>query len=153
MIVLDFNLQGIESIYENLYKNLERADLSEIRYYLFQGKIIFKVNSSDFSPPFARIPIVDFCAGFIFVYRNLKRSDHEIFEFTEGEGEIFFDKLPDGYVKISCDYNQKEEIVSLLEVREEVKRFAERVRKRISQEYPRVLLNKDFLTLVESWRI
>ncbi len=85
--------------------NLSEADEMTLRYSVFLGDVIFKVDGVDFSTHWGWVPILDFAICLLSVLEDLSAGkEQSSIEFTESEAELVF-RRRDGLVLIISNYN------------------------------------------------
>jgi hypothetical protein len=152
MLLLDFSLVPIELTYAAYYRQLETVDIGDINYYLFHGNIVFRVGAVDFGMPSNTVPVVDFAAVMLSVAAEIWQGRRAEFEYTEGEGTIFFVPSKRGAVEISCDFHKERSTVDVLLFCREVKVFADRVFAVLQRDFPPILNNPEFIEWFEPRR-
>lgn len=142
-VVLDFHLVPVLPHYSDYYRTLGSVDLSVVRYYLFPSLVTFRIGDTEFglSNP---IPVVDFAGCLLALSDRLLIGSDATFEFTEGEGEIFFSVQTPGVVSVRCDYRDGQAKVPALQLREEFLKFGGRVLEVIRRDFPELMENNEF---------
>lgn len=110
------------------------------------GDIVLSQNSIDFTSNEASIPILDFAYCMNYSLSILKNENEDIFDFLDGEKEIYFKRLADKII-ISTNYKEGSIELSFKEFEDKVKDFFKRVEKELKEEYPGLKDNSKF----ESW--
>jgi hypothetical protein len=96
--------------------NLAEADEMTLRYSVFLGDVIFKVDGVDFSTHWGWVPILDFAICLLSVLEDLSAGkEQSSIEFTESEAELVFWRR-DGLVLITSNYNSNQASASYREL-------------------------------------
>lgn len=145
MITLDFVLGGDMEMHIPLYEDLEHIDVGDICYYLFCGKVTFRLNELDLSTHWGVVPVVDFSSCLLRVTENLRAGKSETFEFTEGEGEIVFKLISSDKAEVRADYISGRAVVSIRELSDAVDRMSFKLLSFLRQNHPDLFRNAEFL--------
>ncbi|MEQ9196934.1 MAG: hypothetical protein RIE84_09285 [Parvibaculum sp.] len=143
-VVLDFRLVPIDPIYADDHRRLDSVGVSTIEYHLFHGIVTFRIGDVEFGLR-VPIPVVEFARCMLWLARQRFSGLGNSFEFTEGEGEIFFDMVAPGVVSVRCDYHEEQAQVSALELHEASLAFARRVLDMLRSDFPDILENQEFI--------
>jgi hypothetical protein len=85
--------------------NLAEADETTLRYDVFLGDVVFKVDGADFSTHWGWVPVLDFAICLLSVLEDLSTGkEQSSIEFTESEAELVFKRVP-GQILITSNYN------------------------------------------------
>jgi hypothetical protein len=103
MIEIDYKLSLDWSIKSGEI-NLAEADEVTLRYGVFLGDLVFKVDDADFSTHWGWVPILDFAICLLGVLEDLSTGkEQSSIEFTESEAELVFKRVP-GLILITSNY-------------------------------------------------
>jgi hypothetical protein len=96
--------------------NLAEADEMTLRYSVFLGDLIFKVDGVDFSTHWRWVPMLDFAICLLSVLEDLSAGkEQSSIEFTESEAELVFRRIDD-LVFITSNYNSNQASASYREL-------------------------------------
>lgn len=143
MIKLDYR---IDSSWEanNPPIDLRCASESDLLYSVFQGDIIFTVDSVDFSARWGWIPVLDFSRSILIAVLELDAESNTKFEFTDSDAVISFQRSHD-VIKISATYTKGVAEESFAHLLSQVRQFAQRVFRDLGIKYPSLLENPLFI--------
>lgn len=139
MVALDFQLdrgwnRGLATA------DLAAADEMTLRYDLFLGDVVFRVDGSDFSMRGGWVPVLDFALSLQAIVEALATQPKELFEFTESEAAIHFTRMGD-QVRLEASYAQPSAEVRYVELRGAVERFLARVLDELIAAHPDLARN------------
>jgi hypothetical protein len=143
-VVIDFRLVPIDPVYVDDYRKLDSVSVSTLEYHLFHGVVTFLIGGVEFGIE-DPIPVAEFARSMLWLARRRLSGIYDNFEFTEGEGEIFFEAAGPGVVSVRCDYHGEQARVSELELHEAILAFARRVLDMLRNDFPEVLENQEFI--------
>ena len=147
MITLDYRLSPLPG--DRVERELVSASESELRYGLFLGDVVFKVDDADFSGNWGWVPVLDFALGLEHAARELLQGKEEAeFEFTESDSAIRFQR-DEGDVFISASYAPHRTVVNLEDLVKAVRAFRKRVVDDLSLTHPQLRMNSTMRNLIE----
>ena len=107
--------------------NLAQADEVTLRYKAFLGDQIFVVDEADFSARWEWVPLLDFAACLYAIVEKLKGGEKAlVFEFTESDAQIQFNKQGDK-VLITSNYRNAKSTVLLGELNAAVYSYTKQI--------------------------
>lgn len=154
-INFDFNTKDNKidtGFYEKLdITNINDADDMDFCYDLFWGDAFLKSDTGELKLNWGWLPLLDFSCALLHIYIDIfKTGGHnkQDFQFTDTDGEIYFERLGN-LIKISTSYSAENLSVEVNEFRVEIRNFFVMITDRIKFEFPEVIENKYFLSLLE----
>jgi hypothetical protein len=143
MIRLDYR---IDSSWEakNPPIDLHCADENDLLYGAFPGDITFVIDSIDLSARWGWIPVLDFSRSFLISVLDLETKPNTMFEFTDSEAVISFERNQD-VVKISATYTKGIAETSFAHLLSQARQFAQRVFRELVIKYPSLQENPVFV--------
>jgi hypothetical protein len=147
MITLDYRLSPLPG--DRADRDLAAATEGELRYSLFTGDVVFRIDDADFSANWGWVPVLDFALGLEFVTLELWRGEEEAeFDFTESESTIRFRR--DGRdVFISASYAPHRAVTHLDDLIGAVRAFRKRVVDDLSSIHPQLRVNSAMRNLIK----
>ncbi|MGH9336533.1 MAG: hypothetical protein ACRD21_22575, partial [Vicinamibacteria bacterium] len=123
--------------------DLVRASVDDLRYRVFLGDVLFHANHHDLSARWGWVPLLDFALGLRKILRNLKEGEFGIFDFTDSDATIRFQRNEE-MVEVTASYAPGSASVLYKSFLEEVDRFAGSVSSRLVNQYPELIENRNF---------
>ena len=147
MITLDYRLSPLPG--DRADRELVSASESELRYSLFLGDVVFRVDDADFSANWGWVPVLDFALGLEHAVRELLQGKEEAeFEFTESDSAIRFQR-DEGDVFVSASYAPQRAVVNLEDLVKAVRVFRKRVVDDLSLIHPQLRMNSTMRNLID----
>jgi hypothetical protein len=124
----------------------DTADLGDLRYCIFLGDVVLKIDDQDFSALWGWIPLLDFSISLVCMLRNLPDSGIEVYEFTESVAELRL-TMAKSSVEVTCNYADAIAQVAYDDFRQEAERYGSAVFDAAVTSIPGLARNPSFLTL------
>jgi hypothetical protein len=116
--------------------DLAAAEEADLRYYAVPGDIILRKDQTDLSARWGWIPLIDFALALREIADALAvRDGTEIFEFTESEATLQFERKGQELI-ISGSYSPGGIIVPLSVFKEQARAFARRLDRELLTKHP-----------------
>lgn len=154
-INFNFNIKN-EKIDTSFYEKLEVSDIRdienmELRYDLFMGDVFLKSDTGEIKLNSGWLPLLDFAYALLHLYIDLINSgecNKQVFEFTDTDGEIYFERIGNS-TKISTSYSNEKLDTDINSFRIEIRKFFVEVTDRIKLEFPEIMENEHFVDLLK----
>jgi hypothetical protein len=142
MIDINYQLNSTE-LKEIRDEGLALATHASLDYYLFVGDIYFRIDGSNFDALWGWIPVIDFAFQLCDIAFNIRDGETRKLEFTESEAAILFLRQADN-IEIASNFNSSKARVSLIELQEKSKEFAEKLFNDLASRWPALVRNPFF---------
>lgn len=121
----------------------------DFRYYLFFGDIKFTIDDADFSTKEWRwVPVLDFALCAHAIVSSLEVHGEQVFEYTESEATITFQRPDESTVQVSASYVPDIAVVSYVELRAACASFLETMSAELLDRHPELGRNEHFRALL-----
>lgn len=145
MITLEYHISPMSP--ERLSaKALENSSEADLRYELFLGDIVFRINDADFSAQWDWVPVLDFALEIDEIVSKLSPHDSAELEFTESDSVIRFDREVEE-TRVSANYSTGVAVVAHRHLAQATASFRGKVIAELLLAYPRLRENK----AMEKW--
>jgi hypothetical protein len=127
-------------------RDLATVSEMDLRYDLFLGDLWLRVDGMDFSAPWNWIPILDAAVSFRRIVDDFEHGkDRAVFEFTESNHEIRFERERDQRICVTTTFADGEGRVTLSDLRSSVHTFFSRILEEAVIRCPDLKQNARFL--------
>lgn len=123
--------------------DIEKADDTELEYYLFTGDIILTDGASDFTTDWEWIPLLHFATSLKCILNEIRSEQESSYEFSESEATLNF-KRSGTDIEITASYAEGKILVAYAELKQKATVLFANLMQELKNRHPEIEKNQAF---------